>query len=560
MADIKKQGVFVRTSERDDSSDEIPLSATPEELERTSLLDLEDGVDTQANDLNPFSNPKVAEYYRDVYESSRYECRERFDPNFTWTKIEEKELTRKLDWRVSCLGCVMFVALQIDRGNLSQCLADNMLDDLGMTTDQYNLGNTIFYLSFLSAELPSQLVSKRLGCDIWMPIEMCLWALVSVSQFKLKNATGFYITRCLMGLLEGGFIPDLVLWMSYFYTSAELSIRLSFFWTSMSITTIVTSIMAYALLHLRGVGGFAGWAWIFLVEGSMTFVIGFLCFFLMVPSAVQTKTPWNKNGWFTEREEYILVNKTLRDDPSKGLMNNRQGITPKMLWEAMCDYYLWPVYIIGILSHVPENALGAYLTLVLKSMGYSSFNVNLMAIPSHILHFVSLLCITWYSEKKHSIFNVCLYHPLWAVPLLAILRWWDGSYVEKWQTYLIISLILGTPYIHAMMVSACSRNSQSIKTRTVSASLYNMFVQSGSIIASNIFQKDDAPYYRAGNTRLFGFAVSMFPILLATKWFYVSINKKRDKKWGAMTYEERENYILTTKDKGSKRLNFRFAH
>jgi hypothetical protein len=45
----------------------------------------------------------------------------------------------------------MFFALQLDRGNIAQALSDNMLDDLGLNTNQYNYGMTIFYISFLCA-------------------------------------------------------------------------------------------------------------------------------------------------------------------------------------------------------------------------------------------------------------------------------------------------------------------------------------------------------------------------------------------------------------------------
>lgn len=518
------------------------------------------GSSLESVDKNPFSDPVVAEYYREIYDKAEYECRTAFDPDFDWTAEEEVRLVRKLDFRVALTSCILFVGLQVDRSNLALAVSDNMLKELHLTTNDYNMGNTLFLVAFLLAELPSQLISKRLGPDIFIPIQMCGWSIVAAAQFWLTNKAGFYATRVLIGMLEGGFIADLVLWLSYFYTSKELPIRLSYFWTALSLCQIAVSLMAFGILRMRGILGYSGWRWLFLIEGLFTLLIGIAAFYLMVPSALQTKNWLHPKGWFTEREEKIVVNRVLRDDPSKGDMHNRQPLTLRAIWRSLSDYDLWPVYAIGLMAYIPTATLGPYLTLNLKQLGFSTFNTNLLTIPFNVLHIVFLLVLTWGSERINERSWVCFLLPIYSVPIMAVIRWWPGSGVEPWPSWVLATLLLGGPYIHAICVAWVSRNSNSIRTRSVSAAVYNIFVQLGNIVARNIYRVDDLPLYHRGNMQLFFLALAMFPILGLTRYYYVWRNNSREKIWQLFLAEEKEQYIRTTEDEGNKRLDFRFDY
>jgi sugar phosphate permease len=514
-------------------------------------------LDSVATQPSVFDDSDRAEYF---LPSDDYENSHRFDKDARWTWREEFKLIRKIDWKIMAWVCVMFFGLEVDRSNLSQALSDNLLDDLALNTNDYNNGQAIFKVSFLLAELPSQLLSKKLGPDRWIPAQITLWSIVASLQFFLTGRTSFFISRSLLGIIQGGFIPDIILYLSYFYTGAELPIRCSWLWTVQSLADISSAFLGYGILHMRGFLGKAGWRWLFLLEGLLTLTIGLFSFGLMPDSPTGTASWFHgRDGWFTKREEVIMTTRILRDDPTKGHMNNREGLSLQSFLNCLKDYSLWPIYFLGILYGIPHGPVQSYLTLTLRQMGFDTFQTTLLTVPSYVILFLNLLLFTYISEVFNSRAIVASLSQWWLLPLLAILNTFTEE-TNIWLKYFVTTLTVGFINPHAIQVAWCSRNSNTVSTRTVSAALYNISVQTSGIIHSQVYREDDKPLYHRGNRILLSVACFNLLVYAATYTYYWRLNRRKERIWNGMTTEEQALYVQNTSEVGSRRLDFRYAY
>ncbi|RDW63681.1 MFS general substrate transporter-57 [Coleophoma cylindrospora] len=507
-----------------------------------------------ATQRSVFDDPAHAQFY---LPRADHENISHFDISERWTYKEERAVRRKTDGKIFLWILVMFFALNIDRGNLGNAVADNLLDDINVTTDDYNNAQNMYRIGFLIAEIPSQMLGKKLGPDRWIPAQIILWSLAAGGQFFMHNRAGFFACRFFVWLFMGGFIPDSILYLSYFYKKSEMPIRLALFWFVDSMSGVIGSFIAYGVLHMRGVDGKAGWRWLFLIEALISFVIRAASFLFLVPGPTKTKTWWNPKGYYTEREEKIIVNRVLRDDPSKGDMHNRQAITLKMLWQNLTDYDLWPIYAIGLLFQIPESPPKSYLTLSLKAIGFSTFNTTLLGIPITVFSAINMLWITYLTERFQQRAIIGALTQLWILPLL-IIEYTSAGKLSNWGQYGVLFFLLGQPSVYAAQVGWCSRLSNSVRTRAVSAALYNITIQLSGIASSNIYRTDDKPLYHRGNGQLIAINVATIVLYILAKVYYVWRNKTKQRKWTAMTKEEQAWYLANNSQLGNKRLDFVF--
>jgi hypothetical protein len=224
---------------------------------------------------------------------------------------------------------------------------------------------------------------------------------------------------------------------------------------------VMGGFLAFGLLHLRGVNGAAGWRWLFLVEvfylfffeikltvlqGFVTLIVGLLAYALM-PSSPTSTAGWlrGKNGWFSEREEVIMVNRILREDPSKSDMHNREPLSLSLLWKSLKDFDLWPIYILGLNFQTPMTTPSNYLTLSLKGLGFDTFRTNLLVIPSKVLHVITMLGLTYAAEIFGELTYTALFGQLWALPFLIFINMVDIREINKWFAWVVMTILLCYP-------------------------------------------------------------------------------------------------------------------
>jgi hypothetical protein len=178
---------------------------------------------------------------------------------------------------------------------------------------------------------------------------------------------------------------------------------------------------------------------------------------------------------------------------------------------------------------------------------------------------VQLVFWTWISEKINNRFLIIIFCQVYMLPILIALAVLpadpagvEGTYA--WGRFVLTTLLVGFPYVHAIIVALTSRNAGSVRTRTVGSALYNMCVQASNIISSNVYVASDAPLYRRGNRILLGIVAWNMVLIASTKVYYMWRNARRERTWKKMSDSEKKAYLENTTDRGNKRLDFRFSH
>jgi MFS family permease len=215
----------------------------------------------------------------------------------------------------------------LDRGNIANAITDTMMEDVGITQFQFNVGQQLLSLGIVLFEIPSNMMLYKVGPGKWLSFQLFLFGLVSTFQAFQKNYAGYLVTRFLLGATESGYIPGGLWTVSTWYTKQETAKRIMVFFFGNQLGQASAKLIAYGILHMRGVAGQPGWFWLFVIMGAFTIACGILLGFCL-PDSLYKPRSWflPKHSFFSDREMHILRTRVLIDDPNKDWKKKHIGV------------------------------------------------------------------------------------------------------------------------------------------------------------------------------------------------------------------------------------------
>ncbi|WP_407193055.1 MFS transporter [Bradyrhizobium sp. STM 3566] len=289
----------------------------------------------------------------------------------------------------------------IDRSSVG-IAALQMNSAIGLSASQFGWGAGILFVSYCVLEVPSNMFMYRFGARRWFARIMITWGLAAGSTAFVVGPYSFYLVRLLLGAFESGFFPGVIWYLSIWFPARSRTRALAWFMAATPLSSLIGNPLSAWLLELDGLGGLAGWQWMFLLEGLPACLLGLLCFVLLADK------PTNAS-WLTPGEREALLKELAREEHKN---------VKKDVWPAIKDVRVMMLTAIVFAFTIGSFGIGIWLPLILKTHNISDMQVGWLSAVPYL--FVSVGMLLWaglVDRKGYKIYNLMAALMLGAVGL-----------------------------------------------------------------------------------------------------------------------------------------------
>ncbi|KAL0261938.1 hypothetical protein SLS55_003372 [Diplodia seriata] len=435
-----------------------------------------------------------------------------FDPK------AEARLRWKLDLYIVPTVALLYLFCFIDRANIGNARLAGLEKDLGLEGYDYNRLLTVFYISYIIFEIPSNMCCKWVGPGWFIPGISLGFGICSVCTAFVDNIHSASGVRFLLGVFEAGMLPGIAYYLSRWYRRSELAFRLSLYIVMAPLAGAFGGLLASAILKLDHFGGLHQWRMIFAIEGIITIGLSLISFVTLTDRPETAR-------WLTQEEKDLAIARVKSE--RVGATEVLEKMDTKKILRGIFSPVTLSTSFIFLLNNITVQGLAFFLPTIVKTIYPldSVISQQLHTVPPYIVGaFFTLFFpfLSWRFDKRN-VFFICS-APFMMVGYIMFLAT-DAARVRYGATFLIAS---GAFSFGALCNAQVSANVVSDSARSAAIGTNVMLGNIGGLVSTWSFLKTDAPDYPIGNGLNLATSSTIFILSTLLLLWMVADNKRRD--------------------------------
>ena len=289
---------------------------------------------------------------------------------------------RKVMWRLVPFLFLCYVVAYLDRVNVGFAKLQ-MLNDLKFSEAAYGLGAGIFFIGYFIFEVPSNLILHKTGARRWIARIMVTWGFLSASMMFVTSETMFYVLRFFLGAAEAGFFPGIILYLTFWFPSRQRGRIVALFMTAIAMSGVIGGpLSGWIMTAMAGVNGWAGWQWLFLIEGLPSVLMGVIVLFYLDDSIAQAK-------WLTDAEKDLLQANIAAEQKTQAHMSIGQTFKNPQVLMLSGLYFFFIMGLYGVSFWLPQ---------LIKNLGVK--DIMTVGLLSAIPYGVAAVCMVLVGQSS----------------------------------------------------------------------------------------------------------------------------------------------------------------
>lgn len=414
----------------------------------------------------------------------------------------DARISKAFDRRVVPWLFGLWLLAFIDRSNIGNARIDGLAQQLGILIgNKFNVALTIFYVPYIFVDVPSNWLVKRVGAGYYLPGLVIGWGVVSTCMGFVTTYEGLLAVRFVLGLMEGGLLGGMIIYLAMFYQRHQLMRRIGLFYCAAPLSGAFGGLLATGLakistahyngwyvLHLLGYSSAnTSRPFIFFVEGGVTVVFGICTLFFLPHTPAHSK-------FLTESEIYSATHRMKLD--AHGASTTSDVDNERFSWHwvrlAIFNINTLLMSLDFFFVIVPIYSFSLFLPTIIKSLGYTAVKANLLTVPPNMAAFGTVILTTYLSDRYKTRGIPMLICASLAIPGYIMLISTARPLIQYGGTFLVAAGIFPCP---PMIMGWLANNTAPHYVRATSSGFQICFANCAAFIATFTYLTADAPRY-----------------------------------------------------------------